>query len=39
MVDIDTILTPDEKGILKESIDEFKRGETTKLEDLKREDK
>ncbi len=39
MVDIDTILTPNEKEILKESIDEFKRGETTKLEDLKREDK
>ena len=38
MVDIDVILTPDEKEIIKESIDEFKRGDTTKLEDLKRED-
>ncbi|UCE38645.1 MAG: hypothetical protein JSW00_05290 [Thermoplasmata archaeon] len=38
MVDIDVILTPDEKEILKESIDEFKRGDTTKLEDLERED-
>ncbi len=38
MVDIDTILTPDEKKVLKESVGEFERGETTKLEDLKRED-
>ncbi|MEW5759358.1 MAG: hypothetical protein AB1779_01160 [Candidatus Thermoplasmatota archaeon] len=33
MIDIDMILTPDEERILKESIDEFEKGKTKKLED------
>ncbi len=38
MVDIDMVLTPEEEGILAESINEFKSGKTAKLEDLKREE-
>ncbi len=38
MVDVDIILNPEEEKILEESIREFKRGETVKLEDLKREE-
>lgn len=37
MVDIDMILTPGEEKVLKESIEEFKKGETIKLKDLGRE--
>ncbi len=37
MVDIDMILTSEEEKILKESIEEFKAGKTTKLSDLKKD--
>jgi hypothetical protein len=36
MVDIDTILTPEEKKILEEGITEFKEGKAINLEDLER---
>lgn len=36
MVDIDMILTSDEQKILNKSINEFRDGKTTKLDDLKR---
>ena len=37
MVDIDTILTPEEEKILEEGIKEFKEGKAINLEDLKRD--
>ena len=37
MVDVDMILTSDEVEILAESINEYKSGKTTKLDDLKRD--
>ena len=37
MVDADAILTPDEKRILGESLEEFEKGKTSRLEDLERE--
>lgn len=37
MVDIDTILTPDEESRLNESLKEFKQGKTTSLQDFERE--
>ncbi|MEK6950297.1 MAG: hypothetical protein AABX13_01065 [Nanoarchaeota archaeon] len=37
MVDIDTILTPGEEERLEESLQEFKEGKTTSLEEFKRE--
>lgn len=37
MVDIDMVLTSGEEKVLKESIEEFKKGETIKLKDLGRE--
>jgi len=36
MTDIDVILTAEEEIILEEAMGEFERGETVKLEDLKR---
>lgn len=36
MTDIDVILTAEEEIILEETMGEFERGETVKLEDLKR---
>lgn len=35
MVDIDFVLTVDEERMLREGIEEFERGDTVKLEDLK----
>ena len=37
MVDVDMILTSDEVEILADSINEYKNGKTTKLDDLKRD--
>ncbi len=37
MVDVDMILAPDEEEILNKSINEFRDGKTTKLDDLKRD--
>lgn len=37
MVDVDCILTSDEKAELEEARKEFERGETTSLEDFKKE--
>lgn len=37
MVDIDTILTPEEEKILEEGITEFKDGKSINIEDLKRD--
>jgi len=37
MIDVDCILTPDEKTELEEARGEFERGETTSLEDFKKE--
>lgn len=37
MVDIDTILTKDDKRALEEARKEFKEGKTTSLEDLKKQ--
>lgn len=37
MVDIDTILTPEEEEILEEGIKEFEEGKAIKLEDLERD--
>ena len=37
MVDIDTILTEDDKKALEEAREEFKKGKTTSLEGLKKE--
>ena len=37
MVDIDSILTKDDKEALAKSQEELKKGETTSLEDLKKE--
>ena len=37
MLDIDTILTTEEERILKESLEEYRRGETVTLDDLERE--
>ena len=36
MIDTDMILTPDEERILRDSIEEFEKGKTTKLKDFKR---
>jgi len=37
MVDVDTILTPEEEARLEESLREYKEGRTTKLEDFEKE--
>ncbi|MEK6852431.1 MAG: hypothetical protein AABX59_01000 [Nanoarchaeota archaeon] len=37
MVDIDTILTPEEEVRLKESVEEFEDGKTTSIEDFEKE--
>lgn len=37
MIDIDMILTRKEEKILEESIREYEKGKTTKLEDLEKE--
>ncbi len=37
MVDVDMVLTSGEEKVLKESIEEFKKGKTIKLKDLGRE--
>lgn len=37
MVDIDTILTPEEEARLDESLRDFKQGKTTSLQDFERE--
>jgi len=37
MVDVDTILTPDEEARLDESLMDFKQGKTTPLEDFEQE--
>lgn len=37
MVDTDTILTPEDEGILKEGLEEFETGKTISLSDLKRD--
>lgn len=37
MVDVDTILTPDEENLLEESLREFEAGKATKLEEFERE--
>jgi len=37
MVDVDMVLTSGEEKVLKESIEEFKKGEKIKLKDLGRE--
>ncbi|MDI6859003.1 MAG: hypothetical protein QMC85_00750 [Methanocellales archaeon] len=37
MVDVDTILTPEEEKRLEESLKEYKEGETTRLEDFEKE--
>lgn len=37
MIDIDTILTPEEERILEEGIKEFKEGKAIKLEDVERD--
>ncbi|KYK36810.1 MAG: hypothetical protein HXS46_11130 [Theionarchaea archaeon] len=37
MVDIDTLLTPEEEKILEEGIREFKEGKAIKLENLERD--
>ncbi|MDI6639810.1 MAG: hypothetical protein QMD78_03190 [Methanocellales archaeon] len=37
MVDVDTILTPEEEKRLEESLKGYKEGETTRLEDFEKE--
>ena len=37
MVDVDTVLTPEEERILDESLREFEEGAATKLEDFEKE--
>jgi len=37
MVDVDTVLTPEEERRLEESIKEYKMGKTTSLEDFEKE--
>ncbi len=37
MIDIDSILSPEEEKLLEESIKEFKEGKAIKLEEFKRE--
>lgn len=37
MIDIDTILTPEEERILEEGIKEFKEGRVINLEDVERD--
>ena len=37
MVDVDTVLTPDEKERLEESLEDFEEGKTTSLEDFEKE--
>ncbi len=37
MVDTDTILTPEDEGILKEGLEEFETGKTISLSDLERD--
>jgi len=37
MVDVDTVLTPEEERILDESLREFEEGVATKLEDFEKE--
>ena len=37
MVDVDTILTPEEKERLEESLEDFKKGRTVSLEDFEKE--
>jgi len=37
MIDVDMILTEDDKQSLKEAEEEYAKGETTSLEDLKKE--
>ncbi len=37
MVDVDTILTPDEEARLDESLDDFKNGRTTSVERFEKE--
>ncbi|MDI6903718.1 MAG: hypothetical protein QMC77_08285 [Methanocellales archaeon] len=37
MVDVDTILTPEEEKRLEESLKEYKEGGTTRLEDFEKE--
>lgn len=37
MVDVDCILTPEEEDRLEESLEEFRQGKTTSLEDFEKE--
>jgi hypothetical protein len=37
MVDVDSLLTPEEKAELDASIDNYKKGKTTNLDDVKKE--
>ena len=37
MIDVDTILMPEEEQRLNEGLDDFKKGRTTSLEDFERE--
>lgn len=36
MIDTDMVLTPDEETIVKEGVEEFEKGKTVKLSDLKK---
>jgi len=37
MVDIDTVLTPDEEARLEESLEEYKKGKAISLDDFEKE--